>query len=395
MKAMKKLLALVMALALCLSLGVCAMADSTDLTTTGGFTKVYVDATGNTLTTVPVGDVLTFTVTATSAPSAYLEDSTLNDALGLLKVNGTALSGTNGTATTNVTVSQQSQTISLTENNPTVAGNYYYTITETSTTAQGVTISSATIYILMKVSYDNDRNLTTTIYSTNRTSDSGSEMVTDKAYQIKNVYSLGTLEVKKTINGDMADTSDMFLVAVTFTSTKPVLSAISYTTSNITTDQTLTYNSQSITVDVEGSIAAYSTDSSSGWTYDSATGTYTATITVAVTNSTTVTFSNIPDGVTYSVQEYDYTSGTINDDNYGYKTASYSVTDTQATPTVGSDNKSGTIDGAGTDTVTITNEKQSTTETGVSLESLPYVLVLVAVLALGAVLIVRKRRVED
>ncbi|MCC8358157.1 MAG: hypothetical protein LJU34_10115, partial [Oscillospiraceae bacterium] len=44
---------------------------------------------------------------------------------------------------------------------------------------------------------------------------------------------------------------------------------------------------------------------------------------------------------------------------------------------------------------TITNTYEGTIDTGITLDSLPYMLVLVAVLALGAVMIIRKRRVED
>lgn len=93
--------------------------------------------------------------------------------------------------------------------------------------------------------------------------------------------------------------------------------------------------------------------------------------------------------MTYSVVENNTTTNTeTNVTTCGKYTVTY---DDSASGTISSDSSVGTLSAS----TTITNTYEGTIDTGITLDSLPYVLVLVAVLALGAVMIIRKRRVED
>ena len=93
----------------------------------------------------------------------------------------------------------------------------------------------------------------------------------------------------------------------------------------------------------------------------------------------TITIANLPYGVTYTVVEDDYTT----EAKGGYDEASY----------VWSDETNKKIDSE-TDTVVITNNKGVTVDTGINLDSLPYIMIL-AVAALGMVGFVAKKRKEE
>ena len=96
----------------------------------------------------------------------------------------------------------------------------------------------------------------------------------------------------------------------------------------------------------------------------------------STSDAETVTFSNIPEGVTYEVLEDDYSSE-------GY-TTSYNFPDTGKKIAAGD-----------SDTVTITNNKQATIDTGVVLDSIPYILVAAAVIAVAVFMTVRRRRNKE
>ena len=85
-----------------------------------------------------------------------------------------------------------------------------------------------------------------------------------------------------------------------------------------------------------------------------------------------MTFTNIPYGVTYTVEEADYTSD-------GYKT----------TYALGDNNKK--IDSA-SDSVDITNNKNNDKiDTGINLDSMPYIMILALVAVCAVVMFARKR----
>ena len=86
---------------------------------------------------------------------------------------------------------------------------------------------------------------------------------------------------------------------------------------------------------------------------------------------------NIPYDVTYTVVEKDYKT------TDGYDAADYNFSDI--------DKK---IDSAN-DTVTITNNKGGTVDTGVILDNAPYILMLAVVAGGAMTLVIKKRREEE
>lgn len=105
---------------------------------------------------------------------------------------------------------------------------------------------------------------------------------------------------------------------------------------------------------------------------------------------------DIPYGTTVTITEADYT-GT----NGGY-TTSYTVSTgetnvggIESTPTAVQSRIATVTIGAPTTTVTFTNHKDATIDTGVLLDSLPYILILAAIAVVAGVVIVRRRRSRD
>ena len=95
------------------------------------------------------------------------------------------------------------------------------------------------------------------------------------------------------------------------------------------------------------------------------------TATIQVKDGDTVTFSNVPEGVTWTVSEADYIGE-------GYDAASYSA-------------ESGTMTAGGAATSTITNNKEAEIDTGINMDSLPYI-VIIGVVAVAALAFFMKRR---
>ena len=169
----------------------------------------------------------------------------------------------------------------------------------------------------------------------------------DKTGEIENTYDSGSLTVSKKVTGNMGDKTKSFTVTVTFTSTDNVKSDITITPAgSATAPQTITFTN----------------------------GTATAEITLKDGDS--VAFANLPADVTYTVTEDDYTDE--------YDEADYKFSD---------DNKK--IDGGDADTCEITNNKETTPDTGIVLDYLPYVLGMILVLGAAVLMIVRRRRVEE
>lgn len=170
----------------------------------------------------------------------------------------------------------------------------------------------------------------------------------EKATAVTNTYSAGSLEVTKVVTGNMGDRSKEFNVTVTFTAPegKTVRSTISYTD-----------NGEGKTIAPEA------------WSGN------TASASITLKHDETVTFTNIPYGVKYTVVEDDYTQSDK------YDAAQYGFSDNQKK--IDSDS----------DTVTITNNKDADVDTGIALDSLPYVLLL-AVSVVGMAAFVMKKRAE-
>lgn len=108
------------------------------------------------------------------------------------------------------------------------------------------------------------------------------------------------------------------------------------------------------------------------------------------------TLYNIPYGTKVTITEQDYTG-----DNGGYttfytvSTGETNVGGIESTPSSVQSRIATVTINAPVTTVTFTNDKQATTPTGVLLDSLPYILILVAIAVVAGVVIVRRRRSRD
>ena len=225
-------------------------------------------------------------------------------------------------------------------------GKYNYTVTEQAGNTQGVTYSTTSFDVQVFVSNDadNDGLLETQVVFTTSDGKQG------KIDGIENTYNMGSLTVEKKIDGNLASSTQKFSIDVTFTAEegKVVRSPISYGGNK--------------TISVE----------------DMADGKQTVTIELAANE--TCTFANIPAGVTYSVVEQaKHTVADANGSNpeTGY-TVSYSTFD-------------GKISTGDTDKVTVTNTKGTTVDTGIGLDSLPYIMLLVLAAA-GLIVFFSKKR---
>ena len=314
---MKKLLSLALALIMVLTLSVAVAAqEHTDMETVT-ISVTYNEA--NEGTTSPA-ETFTFAIANTSVTYAAAGVTTENmptpDVGDVKFAEGDA--GKAGSMTKDVTITLPEYTS---------VGIYTYTITPTSGTNAGVTYWAKAIKLVVTVIEQNGKIRVAAVH----TEDEGEEKTDDITY----TYSAGSLSVTKSVTGNLGDRAKEFNVWVPFTA--PEAGVVNSTISYIVDGETKTI-------------------APAEWEEN------TASVQIALHHEETVTFTNIPYGVTYHVAEDSYEAE-------DYET-SYNKQD-------------GTI-GAASDAVTITNPKGTTVDTGVVLASLPYIL-LIAVAVVGVV----------
>ena len=333
---MKKLLSIALALVLILSMSIVASADeggdTTKLTMTSKSETVTIDAekvytlVGTTDTTLYPDETLTFK----STPAAGNPDASANLTVGELKVTGKKTTGLT------ITVPAFSK-----------AGIYRFTISENPGTTQGVTYTTGAIDISVLVEYD---------YADSDNDGYGLKVATvgvtsvdeSKAKTFTNTYSVGSLNVKKVVSGNLASKTQKFDIDVTFSAKNSVLSSISYGG-----DKTIVPGDWK-----DGSVK----------------------VTVQLADGEDVTFSNIPDGVTYNVAEDK--GHAEKDENSSDPSKGYSVSYTDNT---------GGIAANETKNAVVTNTKNTSVDTGITMDSMPYVLLL-AVACFGMVVLFSKKR---
>lgn len=321
-------LALILVLSVCATTAFAATDGTTDMSSIT-FTKNYEATNAN--TTSPA-ETFAFTISNESVTHAASGVTTANMPTPTVG-NVSYTAGEAGSASKSKNI-----TITLPEYNS--VGIYSYTIKETAGTTAGVTYFGSDITLVVTVQQGADGRFRVAAVHTET---SGAA----KSDNFPNTYSAGSLSVSKKVTGNMGDRDKEFTATVTFTkpADKTVREAITYV------DGTETKTIATTAWDINGK----------------------ATATITLKHGETVTFKNIPYEVTYTVTETDYT-------NEGYDAAVYEY----------SDNTNKKIDSA-SDTVKITNNKGTTVDTGISLDSLPYI-VLLAVAAVGLVVFFVKKR---
>lgn len=217
----------------------------------------------------------------------------------------------------------------------TAVGIYSYTVKETTGSTAGVDYYDKDITLKVTVMQEESGKIRVAAVHTEETGAAKSNV-------IENVYNAGSLSVTKKVAGALADREEYFPVVITLTAETGKV----YTGNTISVGRTSnTKNPTAVTV---GTPATF-----------------------YLKHNETITLGNIPYGVTYTVVETtpaDYE-------------ATYNFSDVAKK-----------IDSA-SDTVEITNTKdtQGAVDTGISLDSVPFILIL-AVCAGAAILFVTKRR---
>ena len=147
-----------------------------------------------------------------------------------------------------------------------------------------------------------------------------------KVEGFENNFDAGSLSVTKNVTGNMGDQLREFDIAVTLNAPddKTIIAPVKYSGGGYT-DQTVTFTGDE------------------------------ATLNLKIKHNDTITFSNLPYGTTWELAETDYSG------------EDYTTTITQ---------EEGTIEAASF-TSTITNDKEAEIDTGINLDNLPYIMIVV------------------
>lgn len=231
-------------------------------------------------------------------------------------------------------------------------GEFVYSFNEKDGGTAGVTYDGTTYYMVVQVLNNDSSTEGATAFICNVAIHSGSA-TGSKVTGITNKYDSGTLTVSKSVTGNMGDKTKEFAVTVTFTAPTDdtVRSTIKYTEDS--TEKTVTF----------------------------AEGSTTASATINLHDTESVTFTNIPAGVTYTVAESDYTKKADGE----YDAAEYTYSDKEEKKISAND----------TDTVTVTNNKGVNVDTGIITDNAPYIAIIGVVAVCAVVFVARKKHSEE
>lgn len=336
---MKKILSLALALVLVLSMSTVAFATEGESTWDGKYTATKATVFNEIVKTytsennVVVNETLSFTSTAeTNNPDKGTANLTVAD------LNVDSLTPGN---------------LAVTIPSLDKAGTYEWTIKENTGNTAGVAYSTAEVHVIVLVEYDNTNHALKIANTASYIKQENGE----KAKTFANTFKSGSFTVAKDVEGNMANVNDQFEITVTLTSTKPI-------GTNVTLAGT--------------TVAPGQWTKNEGSTKNESSYTCTSTLNYSEIGGAK-TFSDIPEGVTVSVVENTddgkmngYTFDSINDS----KENDFSMTVADA-----DDNKH----------VVVKNTKDEEIATGITLDSMPYILML-AVVFMGLFVFFSKKR---
>lgn len=332
----KKLLALLLAI---LMVAMSAVAMAATKTTLNDITKIY-----TTDTVLPV-ETLTFTATAQSAVKA--DGTSVTQNIGAPTLTGSiATSAMNADATV---TGKYTATVSISSDATwPFAGTYTYSVSEDAGNIQGVTYAGNSIAFKVLVGYKEvDGNPSQTLEAQDI------QLVAvdgKKEGSFTNTYESGSVTVTKTVSGNAASTTDTFNVDVTFT---------------VASNNVFSQN-----VKIEGI-----TNQSMSEDKKTITGT------ITVKHGDAITLSNIPVGTIVTVAENDTKVNTASSNDPTKYTASYEGNNVAVSDTVS--------------TIAITNSRTSSIDTGVTTDSMPYILLMAFVAILAVAFVAKKRSVKE
>lgn len=358
MKARKRLFAgfLALAMLLCMNLTVFAEGEATPpapvASTTKTLTKQYAVRENETSEIVAPDENLTFTVVKEG-----VSDSSIKDTTQMPDVTVTKTAYANNVATLTVSLGQFDK-----------VGVYTYKITENNGATAGVTYDTEPVYLTVIVTRDEDTNALKAVYKYKKGESAAAAKsdVGDGTAVFENKYVTGDLSIKKEVTGKFGETTNTYF---DFTVTLKGEEELSYASSYaITGGSSAAENPDTIFFDNE---------------------TKTGKVNLKLKHGDTVTIEDLPDGMTYCVTESDYTGD-------GY-TTTINGEEKQTTGELKADfDNDLSVEGVKA-SVTFVNDKDGSTavDTGIYLDNLPYIIVFAGVLAAVAVLVIRRRRVDD
>lgn len=335
---MKKFLAMLMAIMMLLSMTAAFAEEATAQTAQGKFTKKFVGA-------LPVDETLTFTA---EFVKELVSGSTTAPDPALITI-----------APLNVDTDTDSVLdVTYSVSKPAEYGSYVYKIKETKGENKNITYDEGEIYVVVNYLVEEGvEKLTTALCSEPKNEDDAATTAEDtegndgKNDQFVNTYTTDSFTVTKTISGNAANKDDKFVVQVSFTA---VANLENLDMKYLSNAEGATEQSVGIDKLVKGAPA---------------------TMQITIGHNETITFTNVPYGVTVEIAEQKQ-SDKEGMNNY---TASYT-------------NQKITIDATNTvRDMKINNDKSILIPTGVYVDYIPYV-VLLAVAVLGLVAFVVKRR---
>lgn len=237
-------------------------------------------------------------------------------------------------------------------------GKYAYTISENETKIPGITKDAHTYEMIVTVVNKQKEGLTSETgygYYVGMYDANGSKVPAE----FTNTYNSYSLEVTKTVKGNFGDLGDTFTFYIT-------LGGANGKDNN--------YASANVTVSDATNVANGKT-----WTIGG------GQQTVTLKHGQTITVSNLPVGVTYTVTEKK-----TNDDStaWVYKTTGEAVANAEnVLPSITADNNSNKVE--------IVNEHEGTPDMGVVLDNAPYIAMLAIVAIGGVALMLNKRRRDE
>lgn len=332
---MKKFLAMLMAIMMLLTV---TAAFAEDANVQGKFTKKFVGA-------LPVDETLTFTA---EFVKELVSGSTTAPNPALITI-----------APLNVDADTDSVLdVTYSVSKPAEYGSYVYKIKETTGENKNITYDEGEIYVVVNYLVEEGvEKLTTALCNKPKNEDDAATTAEDtegndgKNDQFVNTYITDSFTVTKTISGNAANKNDKFVVQVSFTATANLENLDMKYLSN-----------------AEGA-----TEKSVG--IDKLVKDTPATMQITIGDNETITFTNVPYGVTVEIAEQKQSD---KEDMNNY-TASYT------NQTIDIDAEHDVRD------MKINNDKSILIPTGVYVDYIPYV-VLLAVAVLGLVAFVVKRR---
>jgi hypothetical protein len=183
---------------------------------------------------------------------------------------------------------------------------------------------------------------------------------------VHNEYEFGKVTVNKTVTGNMGDTTKPWVFKATFTPADGET-----VRGTIRTSGSGTYYGKTSPEINEGNGVVTGTEAAAniaaGWTDEQV-------VYFTITHGQSFVFDNIPEGVTYKIEE-------VEANKYDYTTTS---TGTLTKAIAAKDDL----------TADFTNDKTQTPDTGVSITVVPYVMILAVAMAGAAMMIARRRREE-